>query len=110
ALYASGDYRKALADYDRGIARDPNNAEFHFNRGVTHAQLNMNQKAIADYNTAIRLQPNYALAYSNRGLLHAQMRSNPAATEDLKMAAKLFQSQNNTVAYESVLRKLATIK
>jgi tetratricopeptide (TPR) repeat protein len=70
----------------------------------------MNKQAIADYNAAIRLQPNYALAYSNRGLLHAELKSNPAATEDLKMAAKLFQAQNNTVAYESILRKLATIK
>jgi regulator of sirC expression with transglutaminase-like and TPR domain len=56
------------------------------------------------------LQPNHALAYSNRGLLHAQLAANPAATEDLRKAAKLFQSQNNLPAYESVMRKLEKIK
>jgi tetratricopeptide (TPR) repeat protein len=97
-------------DYDRGLTLQPNNAELYFNRGITQVQLQNYKQALADYNSAIRLDPNHALAYSNRGLLHAQLQANPAATEDLKIAARLFQSQKNTAAYESVLRKLDRLK
>jgi tetratricopeptide (TPR) repeat protein len=108
--YAAREYQKAVLDYDRGIALAPNNAELYFNRGISQVQLQNHKQALADYNTAIRLQPNHALAYSNRGLLHAQLQANPAATADLRMAAKLFQAQNNPAGYESVLRKLEKLK
>ena len=56
-----GNYKGAVADYDKAIQLKPDYAKAYHNRGYTAA-------AIADFDKAIRLKPDYASAYNNRGL------------------------------------------
>ncbi|WP_373544255.1 tetratricopeptide repeat protein [Chamaesiphon sp.] len=68
--YNSGDYRGALADYNRAIKSNPNSANAYYNRGLIKAtKLQDERGALADYNRAIQLKPNYDAAYNNRGNL-----------------------------------------
>ena len=68
--YNSGDYRGALADYNRAIRFNPNSANAYYNRGLIKAtKLQDERGALADYNRAIQLKPNYDAAYNNRGNL-----------------------------------------
>jgi tetratricopeptide (TPR) repeat protein len=68
--YNSGDYRGALADYNRAIRLNPNSANAYYNRGLIKAtKLQDERGALADYNRAIQLKPNYDAAYNNRGNL-----------------------------------------
>ncbi len=62
----------ALADYNRKIQRNPNDAKAYFNRGfLKKTKIQDNRGALADYDRAIQLNPNFDLAYGNRGLLKA---------------------------------------
>jgi hypothetical protein len=62
--------RRALADYDRAIALNPNNPGTYNNRGnLKESKLNDYQGALSDYNRAIVLDPKFAEAYNNRGNL-----------------------------------------
>jgi len=46
---------EAIALYDRLIARQPDNAGHHANRGIAYDRLGEHEKALADYETALRL-------------------------------------------------------
>ncbi|MBT9438251.1 MAG: tetratricopeptide repeat protein, partial [Desulfobacterales bacterium] len=66
-------YERAIEDYNKAIALDPNNAEAYNNRGVAYAFLNQYERAIADYNKAIALDPNFAMAYDNREIARSKL-------------------------------------
>ncbi len=62
-----GEVDRAIADYTKAIALDPNYAIAYTNRGLTYEKKGEVDRAIADYTKAIALDPNYAIAYTNRG-------------------------------------------
>ena len=63
-----GNYKGAVADYDKAIQLKPDYAKAYHNRGYTKVTLGQYFAAIADFDEAIRLKPDYASAYNNRGL------------------------------------------
>jgi tetratricopeptide (TPR) repeat protein len=69
--YQQGDYRGALADYNRFIRINPKSANAHHNRGLVKVALQDYQGALADYDRAIQLKPNFDDFYNNRGNLKA---------------------------------------
>ena len=73
---------KSLADYDRAIQLNPNNAIAYYNRGVVKYALGKNQDAIADYDRAIQLDSNYAIAYFGRGSAKSVLGKNQEAIAD----------------------------
>ena len=62
-----GDYRGAIADFDRAIELNPDAAAACYGRGGAKSKLGDYEGAIADYSRAIEIKPDYADAYTNRG-------------------------------------------
>jgi tetratricopeptide (TPR) repeat protein len=69
--YQQGDYRGALADYNRFIRINPRSANAHHNRGLVKVALQDDRGALADYDRAIQLKPTFDDVYNNRGNLKA---------------------------------------
>jgi tetratricopeptide (TPR) repeat protein len=91
-----GDYRGMLADMDRAIFLDSQNARLYYNRGVAKSMLG-NKDALADYNQAIALDPNEASAYNNRGITKSDLGDNKGAIVDYDKAIAL--DANDAKAY-----------
>jgi tetratricopeptide (TPR) repeat protein len=62
----SGQYEKAIEDFNKAISLKPDYYKGYNNRGFAYFKIGKYQMAINDYNEAIRLKPNYAKAYVNR--------------------------------------------
>jgi lipoprotein NlpI len=65
-----GEYDKAIADFNRAIALNPNSQSAYITRGGSYYAKGEVDNAIADYNRAIELNPNYSPAYSSRGYVY----------------------------------------
>ena len=83
------DYAGAIADYDRAIALDPNEAAAYHDRAVAKAEQGDYDGAIADYDRAIELDPNRAAAYHNRGIAKADQGDYTGAVVDYDRAIAL---------------------
>ena len=83
------DYHGAIADYDRAIELDPENAEGYYNRGIAKSGLDDYHGAIADYDRAIELNPNYAEAYFLRGFAKHKLGDYRGAKADYDRAIEL---------------------
>jgi len=70
ACLDKGKYDDAIADFDKAIALDPNDAAAYGNRGNAYYSKGEVDRAIADYTKAIALDPNFADAYTNRGVVY----------------------------------------
>jgi len=66
AYAATGDFNRAIADYDQAIRLNPTMATAFDNRGRAYSEQNQIERAVADYDEAIRLNPNSAVALHNR--------------------------------------------
>jgi len=62
------DYTKAISDYDKAIALNPQDAAVLFDRGNTKYRQRDHGAAIADYSKAIELNPAYDKAYNSVAL------------------------------------------
>ena len=67
AYYFKGAYDLAIADYNKTIALNPDEAQAYHSRGYTYYVKGAYDLAIADYNKTIALNPDEAQAYYNRG-------------------------------------------
>lgn len=84
-----GQYRQALADYNKAISFSSNNPGLYYNRSVTYYYLKDYKRQIADLSEAIRLDPGHANAHFYRGLAYRRLRDHKRAAADLSVAAKL---------------------
>ncbi len=80
---------RALADYQKYLKLDPNNANVWYESGMIQRTLGKNQEALQALNQAIRLNTNFALAYLERARVQAQMGNKAAAAQDYQHAAQL---------------------
>ena len=65
--YEVGNYQGAIADWNKAIEINPQDALAYYNRGLAKYDSGDHQGAIVDYNKAIEINPQYSLAYLNRG-------------------------------------------
>ncbi len=97
--YDRGDYKGALADYDRAIEIKSSYAKAYRARAtVRDAKLDDPQGALTDLDRAIALDPNDGLAYSVRGLLkYDKLNDARGALADYNRAIQLDPNTNAKV-------------
>lgn len=95
------DFRGSLADLDRAIQLNPNNAAAYNNRGnLKSERLQDAQGGLADLNRAIQLDPKFVSAYDNRGALKAfKLQDIQGGLADINRAIKL--NPNYASAYNN---------
>ncbi len=64
----SGRFTESVADLDRVIEQDPDNAAAHLGRGTAQRLLGRLDAALADHERAVVLSPDNALVYFNRAV------------------------------------------
>ena len=92
----SGQYERAIEDYNKAIELNPNFANAYKCHGDAYYLLEQYEraiedynKAIEDYNKAIELNPNFADAYKWRGDAYYLLEQYERAIEDLSKAIEL---------------------
>lgn len=73
--------------------------DFH-NWGVASAQLGKHEEALEYYNQAIARNPEFALTYLSRAISRQNLHDTQGAIEDSKVAAELFEAQENPQSAE----------
>ena len=89
AHYNAGQYKEAIAAYDRAIQLDPKDAKAYNNRATIYRFLHEYQRAIIDYSRAIELNPKYAWAYGSRGFVYSDLKEYKKAIADYDRAIAL---------------------
>jgi Tfp pilus assembly protein PilF len=89
AYLHSGNYLKAIGDYDKAIEIKPNYARAYNNRGIAYAKLGNDQQAFGDFVRAIEILPQYAEAYFNRGAAYLNMDDFRQAEENYSKAIEI---------------------
>ncbi len=98
-----GKYNKALTVYDSLLARHPDNAEAHFNKGFIFLTEYLDfAKAVAEFNKAIEIKPDYTAAVYNLGRTYEAMGKNKQAVKKYREALKL--TTNYPLAIEGINR------
>ncbi|KAH7721590.1 stress-induced-phosphoprotein 1 [Aphelenchoides avenae] len=89
AFFESGQYEKALGEYDEAVNRYPSNARLYRTRAWCHLKLKSYGKAILDCNTALKQDPTYAAAYTMRGMAQQAQGHRQLAEMSYKKALEL---------------------
>ena len=87
--HESGEYGKAIEDYDEAIRLDPQEANTYYNRGIAYGNLGQHERAIEDFDEAISLDPQFALAYHGRGVMYEGLGQQKLADRDFGKAKEL---------------------
>lgn len=66
ARQAKGDLDGAIADYNRAIQLNPQDADTYVNRGIAYEKKGEMKKAAADYGRVLELQPDHPRAQAMR--------------------------------------------
>lgn len=83
-----GDDKGAIADFNKAIKLDANNALAYSGRGMARPQKEIGG-AIDDFNKAIELDPKSSEAYFGRGTAYLEAGDAEKAKDDLTLAVKL---------------------
>lgn len=92
AYSGKGELDKALADLNKAISLQSDNAFAYQNRAGVYEKQNEIDKAIADYSKAIKLNPKFPFPYRGRGLLLLKQGKDAEAETDF---ARYLQSVPN---------------
>jgi tetratricopeptide (TPR) repeat protein len=92
-----GEREKALADYTRLIALDPQSRDAWNTRGLLYQELGEYDKAIADFTACIPLSPEgYGTYWSNRGIAYYEKGDWDAALADLSKSIEVWNDPEPT--------------
>ncbi|REJ49974.1 MAG: tetratricopeptide repeat protein [Microcystis aeruginosa TA09] len=79
----------ALADYNKALALNPNNARAYINRADVYKERKEFDLALADYNRAIEIDANFAGAYASRGIFYMARKKWDLALADYNRAISI---------------------
>jgi len=88
-LYNSGDYEKAIMEFDDVIDSQPEMGEAYNDRAIAYFAIGEIDQALEDLNKAIELMKNPALSYNNRGYIYYFEGNYRQAIDDLEKAIEL---------------------
>ncbi len=113
--YEAKDYSGAIADYDKAIELDPQNAFAYYNRGTARKDKGDMDGAIADFNRAIELDPQDIFIYCLRGIVRKDKGDMDGAIADFNRAIELdpqnaFAYINRSKAYIRRLNFIAGVR
>jgi tetratricopeptide (TPR) repeat protein len=91
----------AIADFNRAIAIEQNNARAYHLRGLAREMQGNDSAAVADFDRAIALNPEYSAAYFSRAGVHSKTGREDAAVEDLQMVAHFSERNLSEFAAEN---------
>src|SRR5439155_17319431 len=83
------DLEGALADFDRAISLDPNDAEAYFKRGRAFLIIGNAKFAIADFDKSIAIDDRNPLVFAERGYARQMQGQNSEAQKDFERGLKL---------------------
>ena len=81
-------YNRAIEDFDKVLALQPDNVDALIARGNAYSQLGDNGRALADLDRAISLAPDNAQAYVIRGLANNRRGQRQLAMQDYETALR----------------------
>lgn len=97
-FYANyGNYRAAIENFDRVIARDPDNSTAHFNRGVAYGEIGDFRAALDAIDRAIAVVPANGFYFYGRGRVLLLQGDREGAREAFRKAVDL--GYKKAVAY-----------
>jgi len=82
-------FTRAILEFSKAIAINPNYVDAYINRGVAYGQQGNFSQAISDYNKAIEINPNDAMPYNNRGRAYAKQGNFSQAISDCTKAIEI---------------------
>ncbi len=85
----AGLYEKAIANYKKYLAKDPENADNRVDMAICYYNLGDNTTAINEMETALKYQPKHQIAHLNLGIVNLAARNLEASKEWFKKAAEL---------------------
>lgn len=88
AHHDTGQFGRAIADYDRAIEILPHPVPLQ-NRGKTKVVMQSYEAAIEDFDAALKMNPQYVNAYINRGVANAGLVQYAQAMNDYNQALSL---------------------
>ena len=101
---AHGQWKLALADFDKAIELDPHLSVAFDRRGLLHRSLGDLGAALDDFNREINLQPDSASAYNNRALTLEDQGHFSEALAEFDRAIKLNRKDASIYANRGLLR------
>ncbi|MBV8165788.1 MAG: tetratricopeptide repeat protein, partial [Alphaproteobacteria bacterium] len=88
----AGDYNQAVAQLEKVVQRDPNNAEAHNYLGYSLRKLGQYDRAGSHYRAALQLKPDFMEAIEYYGELFLATKDLPRAEEQLAKLQRLCPS------------------
>lgn len=102
----SGEYKEAIANFDRAIEINKSYAFPYNNRGFAYLKLGELDKAIQDINYSIKLNPDNSYAYKNRALYYLEVNQKKVALENLNKAKALGFEKNYGDEVNILIKKI----
>ena len=84
-----GQHGRAIADYNKSIAVEPQHFKAHMNRGVSYLLTGEYGRASADFTQSIKLKPNSYIGYANRAWNYFKWGKPELGLPDANRALKL---------------------
>jgi tetratricopeptide (TPR) repeat protein len=89
-LYGLGDPDKALAEFEKILAKNPNFALAHYDLAVAYRDLGMPEKSIIEYEKTLELTPDFPEALSNLGGYYFRAGKLDQSVELFKKAVQVY--------------------
>ncbi len=92
----SEDYEKAIWEYEKALALNPQVVEAYNGVGIAYTMRNRFSEAIDAQQYALKLQPDFAEAHAGLGLVYLAQKKDELALKHYKQTLMLIQKRNET--------------